>query len=229
MPAEAEAVAQGRSRVALDRLVRRVVEVELGVRGLVVYRRRDRTLLDRHDRDDALDRAGSAEHVSGAGLRRAYADVGRMLAENGFDRLRLVQVVGKRRGSVRIDVLDVAQTKTSIVHRPAHGTLGPFAVRRWSGQVVRISCRTVTDNLAVDTRVTALGMLELLEDEDRAAFAHHEPVTRRVEWSGGALRRVVALGQRLHIGEATDCHRRDRRLRPTGDHDVCIAILNGAE
>src|SRR5690349_7068454 len=65
---EAKAVAEHRVDRSLDADVGGVVEVELGIRILVVDRRRDDSGADDHGADDSLDGAGGAEHVAGGGL-----------------------------------------------------------------------------------------------------------------------------------------------------------------
>jgi hypothetical protein len=104
-----------------------------------------------------------------------------MVTENRFDRLRLVQVVRGRRGAMRIDVLDVGQAQAGVLHRAAHRPLRALAVWRRRREVVGVAGRSEADDLPVHARAAALRVLELLEDEDRSPFPHHEAVARRVE------------------------------------------------
>src|SRR5207253_2317853 len=69
-------------------------------------------------------------------------------------------------------------------------------------------------------------VLELFENQDSGTLSHHEPVARRIEWTGRRLGTVVSLRERLHVGESTDCHRRHGGLRAAGDHYVGVTVLD---
>src|SRR5450755_956107 len=84
---EAEAVAQRRRDFASTRCVRRVVEVALRVGRAVVDRGRDDPVAHDQRGDEQLDRAGGAEHVSGARFGRADAEPIRRFAEDRANRL----------------------------------------------------------------------------------------------------------------------------------------------
>ena len=71
--------------------------------------------------------------------------------------------------------------------------------------------------------------LELLEDHDAGAFAHHEAVAVLVERAAGLLRLVVARRERAHRREPADAHRRDRRFGSARDHDVGIVAADDLE
>ena len=94
------------STLDLARLVRDVVEVALGIRLLVVHRRREDAVVDREHAHHRLDRAGRAEAVAGHRLRRGDGELVRVVAEDVLDRLRLGRVAERRRGAVRVDVAD---------------------------------------------------------------------------------------------------------------------------
>src|SRR5438105_13001723 len=61
---EAKTIAQDCVDFAIDADVGSVVEIELGIRVVVVDRWRDDTVADHHRTDDGFDRASSAEHVT---------------------------------------------------------------------------------------------------------------------------------------------------------------------
>src|SRR6476661_1970562 len=227
--AEAEAVAQGYLDVALRRLVRRVVEVTFRVRVLIIDRWRNHAITDHERADEEFQRAGGPKHVPRRRLRGTDVELLRVVAKDGLDRSRLVEVVRGRRGSVRVDVADVRGRDPSVLDGPPHGALSAFPVRRGLRDVVRIPGGAVANDLGVDLRAAPLRVLELLEDHDSRTLAHHEAVTRRIEGARSRFRRIVALRQRLHVREAADGHRRDRRLGATRDHHVRIAVRDGAE
>ncbi len=93
LTAEPEGVRERERHVEVARLVRRDVEVAVGVGRLVVDRRRDPAGRDRERAHGALDRAGRAEHVAGHRLGRADAHRAGVLAERGLDRDGLGRVV----------------------------------------------------------------------------------------------------------------------------------------
>src|SRR5262245_16097351 len=62
--AETEAVADRRVHIAPDRLVGRVVQVQIRISMLVIYRRRDDAVAHRERAEDELHGAGRAEHVA---------------------------------------------------------------------------------------------------------------------------------------------------------------------
>src|ERR1019366_5160421 len=66
------------------------------------------------------------------------------------------------------------------------------------------------------------------ETHHSRALAHHESVARGIERPARGGRSLVALGERLHIRESADGHRRDRRRRSAGDDDVRVAVHDGA-
>ena len=104
-----------------------------------------------HRADDGLDCAGRSQHVACRRLGRADVDVLGGIAEHGLDRSRLVEVVGGRRRSVRVDVLDVSGLETSVLESPLHGALRSLTIRGGSGQVIRVASRAVSHNLGVDS------------------------------------------------------------------------------
>ena len=110
-----------------------------------------------------------------------------------------------RRRAVRVDVVDVARdagraSRSALLHHADH----PAAILGGRGDVVRVARHPVAGELAVDRRAAVLRVLELLEDEDARAFAHHEAVAVQVPRTRGALRLVVARRERAHGREAAD-------------------------
>src|SRR5690348_5359383 len=227
--AEAEAVAQRDLDVATHRAVRRVVQIELGVRMLVIDRRRHDAVAHRKCADDELDRAGGAEHVARHRLGRADIDFGCNIAEDGLDGLGLVEIVRRGRRTVRVDVIHVGRLELSVRHCAAHGPLCSLPVGSRRRQMIRIARRAIADDLRVNMGASTLRVVVVLEHDDAGAFAHHEPIARLIEGPRRCRRRVVPLRQRFHVCETADRHRRYRRLRSTRDDDIRVAILDRAE
>ena len=68
------------------RRVRYVVEIQFGIRRVVVDRRRDAAVAKREEADDRLERTRAAEQVAGHRLRRRDEDLVRVIAEDLLDR-----------------------------------------------------------------------------------------------------------------------------------------------
>src|ERR1035437_3087397 len=115
MAAESERVAEHHVHAPRHRLVRRVVEVALRVRRLVADRRRNDVVLDRERAEDELDGARRSQHVAGGALGGTDVDAGRVRPEDRLDGLGLVQVVRRRGGAVRIDVLHAARLEPGVL------------------------------------------------------------------------------------------------------------------
>ena len=128
-----------------------------------------------------------------------------------------------------VDVADLVGLQAPILHRQLHGVPCASAVRRGGGDVVRVRGHAVAHDLGVHLRAAPLGVLPLLEDQHGGAVAHDEPVAILVERAARGLRVVVALRQRLHVGEARDGERRDRRLRAARDHEVGFVVADQIE
>ncbi len=65
--------------------------------------------------------------------------------------------------------------------------------------------------------------------ENAGAFADDEAVALGVEGAAGALRLVIARGERAHGGESADAHGSDGGFGAAADHDVGIAAVDDAE
>src|SRR5690606_29334983 len=78
------------------------------------------------------------------------------------------------------------------------------------------------EHLAINVRTPRTRAAFFLQDEDRAPFTKHEPVTSRPE------RAVVPGRGQLTRGSVTrDAQRGQRCLAPTGEHDVVDPPLHG--
>ena len=170
--------------------------------------------------DDELDRAGGAEHV--ARHRLGGADV--HACARASPNTALIAFVSLR-SLAGVDVPCAlmysmsAGVEAGVLHRAAHRALRAFALRRRRGEVVRVARRAVADDLGVDARAALLARARALRESRCRAPS---PITKpsRVASNGrdAVCGRVVALGERLHVREAADRHRRDGRFRTAGDH-----------
>src|ERR1700682_2390460 len=101
-------------------------------------------------------------------------------------------VAVRRRGAVRVDVIDLRRLDASALHGRAHHAERAVAVLRGGGDVVRIGGHAVPDDLRVDARTALPRGLVFLEDEHAGALSHDKPVAIFVEGTTGARRLVVA-------------------------------------
>ena len=151
------------------------------------------------------------------------------LAEDALDRGRLGGVVGRRRGAVGVDVVDVVRRQAGVVERQADGALGAFAVDAGRDDVVGVRAGAVAGELGEDAGAAALGVLQRLEDEDAGALGADEAVAVGVEGTAG-LRRVVGAGREgAHDVEAGEAQLADAGLAAAGDHDVGAAEADDVE
>ena len=114
--AEAEAVVEHGSDRPLLGLVRHEVDTLAALARIIeVERRRDDLVAHREDAEDTLDRSRAAEQMADRRLGRAHRHVGDGVAEQPPDRAELQLVAERRRGAVRVDVIDVRrlQSRTS--------------------------------------------------------------------------------------------------------------------
>ena len=104
------------------------------------------------ERVDRLLRAGGAERMAGQRLGRR--DRRTLVAEHLADRLDLLEVADRRRGRVRIDVVD---RRLHVLERHAHAAHRALARRR--DHVVAVRGRAVAGDFGVDARAARLGVL----------------------------------------------------------------------
>ena len=133
-----------------------------------------------------------------------------------FKRVGLDPVVGRGRGAVRVDVVDVCRRQPGVGYGRRHRPHRPVPVRVGLGDVVGVGGGAVADQLGQDRGAPAEGELPLFEDESGRPLAQHETVPVDVEGPGGPLRLVVAGRERLHGGEAGYPDRGHGRLATAG-------------
>ena len=152
-----------------------------------------------------------------------------MLAEHALDRRGLNAIVVRRRGAVRVDVVNLIGTDTGRRDRRVHHAEGAIAVLRWRGHVIRVTGHAIADHLGVNRRAAALGELEFLEHHHAGAFAQHEAVAVLLERTARARRIVVARRQGAQRGKTANPHRTHRRFSAARDHGVGRAALDNLE
>src|SRR6202042_2149392 len=115
-------------------------------------------------------RSGSAEHVPGHRLGRRDWDLVCRVAEDLLERARLREVVERRPGAVRVDVLDVLGTYTGAFERTTHAAHGTVATRLRRGDVVRVGGRRIADQLRMDGCAPRDRMLAFFQHEHRGSL-----------------------------------------------------------
>ena len=106
MPPKAKAFDIAASTAALARDVGDDVEVAVGVGLVVVDRRGDHAVADRHHAGEELDGAGAADQVAVHRLGRGDEEVVGVGAEDGADGGAFGAVVDRGAGAVGVDVAD---------------------------------------------------------------------------------------------------------------------------
>src|SRR5215204_3247415 len=131
---------------------------EGGVELLDVGALADEAAVHHQERVDRLLDPGRAERVAGERFRRRDRRAFVAGAEHLADRLDLLLGAVRRRGRVRVDVLDPA---LPLGERLAHAAQRSLPRRR--DHVMAVRGRAVAGDLAVDAGAPRLGVIELLE------------------------------------------------------------------
>ena len=195
----------------------RTVEVEVG---------RQHLLLQRHDRDDRLDRARRAEQMAEERLQRADRHAVGRIAEHVADRRALANVVGDRRRAVRIDVADVGRRDAAARKRIAHRARLPLDVGcRHVSRVRRIA---VADQLGENLGAAREGALTLLEDQHTRTFAEQAAVAVRIERPIGTAR-LFDGRQHAEVVPHAVVQRVEERVGAAADRRVDVAVADHAE
>ena len=200
----------------IDRAVAADVEIHLGIELVDVDRLMQPAGPHLQHGRDGLDRrrrpAGVAEHR----LRRVDAQLLRVIAEHALDRAQLRQVAERRRGGVRVDVVDILRAQAGVGNDAAHHDGLP--VFRRLRQVVAVRIGRAAEHLGVDAGAAAFRGVELLEHQRRAAVRGHEAFAARVVGPARARRLVVEVlkGDRAHQRHRVHVDRRE--LEHGADH-----------
>ena len=128
------------------------------------------------DREDRLDRACCTQKVPDRRLGRGHAETPGRVPDQPLHRAELDLVAERRRGPVRVDVVDLRRRDAGALERRRHAALRAVTVRRGGGDVIGVARHPVADQLRIDLCAAALGVLVLFEHDAGRALAHDEPV-----------------------------------------------------
>ena len=156
-----------------------------------------------------------------AGQRLGRRDRRALRAEHLADRLDLLDVADRRRGGVRVDVVD---RRVHAFERHLHAAHRALARRRH--HVVAVGGRAIARDLGVDFRAARLGVLQLFEHQHAGAAGDHEAVAVAVIGARGLVRRLVEA--RRHRAHGVEQHRHGpvEVLAAAGEHHVLLAPLD---
>jgi hypothetical protein len=96
--------------------------------------------------------------------------------------------------------------------------------RRWGDHMKGVAGEAVTCKFAMDPGAPLQRMRQGFEDDDPRTLADHEAVAVAVERAACLLWFVVAPGERPHRIESGDAERGNRRVHPSGDHHIGVAV-----
>ena len=119
---------------------------------------------------------GRAQQMADRRLGGRHGELAGGVAEQPLDGGELDLVAHRRRGAVRVDVVDVARLEAGALQRHAHAAVGAVAVLGRRGDVIGVARQAVADHLGIDARAARLGVLQLFQHDDAGALAHDEAV-----------------------------------------------------
>mmetsp|Transcript_933 Transcript_933/g.1725 ORF Transcript_933/g.1725 Transcript_933/m.1725 type:complete len:213 (+) Transcript_933:425-1063(+) len=153
-----------------------------------------------------------------------------MLPKDRLKRHRLKLVIVGRTRPVCIHVINLRLLHPALRDRHLHRGRQSPSLRRRRSNVMRIACRPVSHNLAVNLRPSCQGAVERFEDDDSRALAHDEAGSVGVEGTGSRGGVVVVLGRHgLHAGETGVGEGGDGGFGAAGDHLVSVSVGDHAE
>src|SRR5262249_32248316 len=86
-----------------------------------------------------------------------------------------------------------------------------------------IRAGTVSNDFPVDRSAPRFGVLQLLQDDHPGSFTKNKAVALAIEWAAGALRLVIAGGERREEDEPRYTERMDHAMGAAGEDDVGVA------
>ena len=111
--------------------------------------------------------------------------------------MRLRDVAERRRGAVRVDVIDLVGVEAGVAQRVGHAAHRAFAVFARRGDVVRVGAHAVARELAVDARAARLARART--PRARACRRPRPARSRRAPTSHG---RLAVAGSSLRVDSA---------------------------
>ena len=147
-----------------------------------------------------------------------------IIADQPLHRAELDFVAERRRGAMRVDVVDLRRRDAGARDRHLHATECAVAVFGRRGDVVGVARQSVADDFGVDPGAALLGMLE--RSPARPCRRPRPSRSRRGRDRRGATRfsgvSLKAGGQRPAGDEAGHADARDRRFRAARHHDFRV-------
>ena len=125
-----------------------------------------------------------------------------------------------------IDVVDVAGAEARVGNGVLHAGDAARAVFPRAGDVVGVRTHAEAEKLRINGCAPLLSPFVFLQYQNACAVAEHKAVPVLVPRAAGGLRRVVAGGQRLHVGKSGYGSGRGAELGAAHDHDIGFAVLN---
>src|SRR5262249_53716233 len=84
----------------------------------------------------------------------------------------------------------------------------------------RVIVQAVSEHLCINMCAARARMLEFLDNERRAAFAHYESIPQRIKWATSQNRVACPSSHRFNNVEGTNRDSRQRRFRSAGHNYV---------
>src|SRR5882762_5187033 len=170
--------------------------------------------------DTGFQTAGASKQV--ASHRFGGTDGNLALAKKVPDGMCLQRVANRSGSAMSVYIIDLVRANASVAHRVAHYAESAFVLGRGLSHMVGVSGHAVAGNFGKDGCAAFLGVLELFQNQDAGALAHHKTVAVLVPGTAGFLRLVVAGGKCAHGGKSADAHGSDGGLGAASDHHVSV-------
>ena len=122
-----------------------------------------------------------------------------------------------------IDVVDLPRGNAGAFDCRVHTAQRPRAILGWRSDVISVSRESIADDLGINFRAPAFGVLIRFEHNNSGTFAHHEAVTIAIVGTRSAFRRIIeGRGKRATSHKSRHADPRDWRFRAARDHNLCV-------
>mmetsp|Transcript_24802 Transcript_24802/g.25239 ORF Transcript_24802/g.25239 Transcript_24802/m.25239 type:complete len:263 (-) Transcript_24802:519-1307(-) len=135
---------------------------------------------------------GSAKRVPRQRFGGPYPWLISLLGEYAFNTLELHNITHRRRGTVRVHIIDLffSPNFVSLLHGNVHA---PLATNPgWRNHVVTIRICTVPNNFCVNLSTTSLSMFQFFNDNHSSTSGNHETIAIFVKCAGCLLGCIVS-------------------------------------
>ena len=177
--------------------------------------RRNGAARDRQDQDGGLHRAGRSQTMPNHRFERGHRNPGGPLAEDAAEAPCLGDVILRRGGPVRVDVIHGVGVNARVAQRQADDARHRPALGLRRGRMKRLARQPVARQLRVDARAAAARAVEILQHQDAGAFADVHAGAAAIE---RPARRHVHQAQQVEPAEGQPRERigpaGQRRIRP---------------